>query len=98
MADSTAAGIISAFGTCITAGALVIGVLPAYLRARRDTREMRAEIGRVKETGEQTHKIVNQQRTDMQNYNRALVAALKLAGLEVPIDQSLPDPAEPPAS
>jgi hypothetical protein len=98
MADSTAAGIISAFGTCITAGALVIGVLPAYLRARRETREMKAEIQAVKLTGDQTHKIVNQQQTDLKNYNRALVAALQRAGISIPADQSLPDPAEPPAS
>jgi hypothetical protein len=37
-----------------------------------------------------THKLVNQQRTDLEAYNRALIRALKLAGIEIPIDQSLP--------
>lgn len=34
------------------------------------------------------HKIVNQQRTDMVQYQRALIFALKAAGIEVPVDQS----------
>lgn len=42
-------------------------------------------------TGRATHKIVNQQRTDMLAYNRALVRALRDQGIEVPIDQSLPE-------
>lgn len=35
-----------------------------------------------------THTIVNQQRTDMLNYQAALTAALMAAGVEVPPDQS----------
>jgi hypothetical protein len=38
------------------------------------------------------HKIVNQQRTDMLNYQRALIAALKNHGVDVPDDQSAGDP------
>jgi hypothetical protein len=34
------------------------------------------------------HKIVNQQRTDMLRYQRALIVALKAHGVEVPDDQS----------
>lgn len=37
---------------------------------------------------QEVHKIVNQQRTDMLQYQKALVLALKTAGIEVPEDQS----------
>jgi hypothetical protein len=39
-------------------------------------------------TAKSTHHIVNQQRTDLQNYQRALIRALKAGGIEVPEDQS----------
>jgi hypothetical protein len=42
-------------------------------------------------TSKDTHKIVNQQRTDMMSYNRALLRALKNANVEVPQDQSQPE-------
>lgn len=38
------------------------------------------------------HKIVNQQHTDMKNYQGALIRALEAKGITVPIDQSAPQP------
>jgi hypothetical protein len=38
-----------------------------------------------------THKIVNQAHTDAINYQNALVRSLKAHGIEIPIDQSLPN-------
>lgn len=38
------------------------------------------------------HRIVNQQHTDMKNYQGALIRALEAKGIEVPIDQSAPQP------
>jgi hypothetical protein len=38
----------------------------------------------------ENHVMLNQQRTDSQNYQRALITALKHAGIEVPEDQSNP--------
>lgn len=35
-----------------------------------------------------THKIVNQQQTDLKNYQMALIKALELHNIEVPEDQS----------
>jgi hypothetical protein len=35
------------------------------------------------------HKIVNQQRTDMQRYQEVLLAAMRRAGVEIPRDESL---------
>jgi hypothetical protein len=42
-------------------------------------------------TSKDTHKIVNQQRTDMMSYNRALLRALRDADVTIPQDQSLPE-------
>jgi len=37
---------------------------------------------------QEVHKIVNQQRTDMMQYQKALIAMLKHHGIDVPEDQS----------
>jgi Na+-transporting NADH:ubiquinone oxidoreductase subunit NqrF len=65
------------------ATALGVLVLAAILLLRRTTREVKEEVGKV-------HAIVNQHRTDMLNFQQALVQALVDHGIEVPIDQSLP--------
>jgi hypothetical protein len=41
------------------------------------------------------HKIVNQAHTDLMNYQRALIRYIESKGLDVPADQSVPDPVEP---
>lgn len=81
-APSTWAGIITAAATLMTAvGATVL----AFAQART-LRQVR-----------QVHTIVNQQRTDAMNFQRALIRALVDHGIEVPVDQSLPsDPASTP--
>lgn len=74
MTPSSAAGIITAVGTMITAmGGLVLAftVLIPLLRTARAT-----------------HKLVNQQHTDLKNYQRALVRALVDNNIPVPVDQS----------
>ena len=76
MSGSSWAGIVGAAAGLITAGAAVIGVLPALIKVLRQVKEV--------------HKIVNQQHTDMQRYQAALVSALNKAGVEIPVDQSLP--------
>jgi Na+-transporting NADH:ubiquinone oxidoreductase subunit NqrF len=70
--------IINATGTVFTAVALIITAFAALNRSRR-----------VEGKIDQVHVIVNQQRTDAQNYNRALIAALHKAGVDVPADQSV---------
>lgn len=82
-ASSTAAGIVTAITTSMIAvGGLItaIGVLIPILRQTRETKTTVTEV----------HTIVNQQKTDMQRYQRALVAALHEAGVAIPDDQSLP--------
>ena len=81
------AAVITAVASVLTAlGGLVIavGILIPNLRATREA---------VKKT-EQVHVMVNQQRTDAQNYQAALVRALNDAGITVPLDQSLSPPPE----
>ena len=76
MADSTAAGVITAIATAITAIGGLMLALGVMIPNLRETRKI--------------HVMVNQQRTDMIRYQAALVAALQKAGIEVPADQSLP--------
>jgi Na+-transporting NADH:ubiquinone oxidoreductase subunit NqrF len=78
LSESTTAGVITATGTMFTAVALVITAVAALIRSRR-----------VEGKIDEVHVIVNQQRTDAQNYNRALIAALTSAGVAVPADQSV---------
>lgn len=76
MTSNTTANIITAIAATITAmGGLVVAV-GLLVPTLRGVR--------------QVHTIVNQQRTDMQRYNVALVEVLKLHGIDIPIDQSLP--------
>jgi hypothetical protein len=81
LAPVSITGIITAFATVITALGGLILAIAVLLPLLRETRNV--------------HKIVNQQRTDMMRYQRALLALLKAHGIEPPVDQSL-EP-EPPA-
>jgi hypothetical protein len=75
---TTVVGIITAISTVLTALALVINAITAR---RRDKRiENKVDV---------VHTIVNQQRTDMQRYIRALSNTLKEHGIDLPVDQSL---------
>lgn len=74
MADSTLAGTITAIASIITALALLTGAIPLLLKALRDVKSV--------------HVIVNQQRTDMQRYQRTLIRLLELHDIDVPPDQS----------
>ena len=82
MNPSSLAGIVTAVGACLTAIALVINAITARKR------DLRIE-GKVNTV----HTIVNQQRTDMQRYIRALSATLKAHDIDLPVDQSV-DPDE----
>lgn len=76
--SSTTAGIITAIAAAITAfGGLVLAVTVLIPMLK---------------TVNTTHRIVNQQRTDMQRYIAAQNQLLKKHGIEPPIDQSLPIP------
>lgn len=72
---SSAAGIVTAFGTWFTGIALILTALALLIPILRQTKQI--------------HTIVNQAATDSKNYQAALVRALTAAGIDVPIDQSL---------
>jgi hypothetical protein len=76
MTGSSVAGIITAVGVCITAIGGLVATIGVFIPILRQTKA--------------THKIVNQQHTDMVRYQAALVKALTAAGIAVPEDQSLP--------
>lgn len=77
---------MNAVANVITALALLVGAIPLLIKALSDIRGVKKDIKTV-------HVIVNQQRTDMQRYQRALIAALEKHDIDVPIDQSI-DPGE----
>jgi hypothetical protein len=78
----TWAGIITAFATVITALGLLITALSVFLPILRGTRENKVAIAEV-------HTIVNQQRTDMERYQRALILQIRGEGLDPVVDQSI---------
>jgi hypothetical protein len=78
---STIVGVVTATSTLVIAIGGVITALTVFLPMFRQIK--------------QVHTIVNQQQTDLRNYQRALVAALTKAGVEVPQDQSAPLPDKP---
>lgn len=82
MPASTAAGVISAVAAVFTAVALVITAVATLIRSRK-----------VEAKVDQVHKIVNQQHTDLKNYQRALIRALEAHGITIPVDQSI-EPSE----
>jgi hypothetical protein len=75
-AASSVAGIVTAFSAAVTAIGGVIVVLTVFIPMLRTTKEVKH--------------IVNQQQTDLKNYQRALIDALKIAGVDIPVDQSHP--------
>lgn len=83
MPESTA-GVISAVAAVFTAIALVITAVAGLMAARRTGRKI-----------DSVHAIVNQQQTDLRNYQAALIRALEDKGIEVPVDQSSPAPQPP---
>jgi hypothetical protein len=78
----TWAGIITAFATVITALGLFVTALSVFLPILRQTRETEKKV-------EVVHQIVNQQRTDMERYQRALIAQLRGEGMTPVADQSI---------
>lgn len=76
MAPSTLAGVITAIGVVITALGGLVAAFTVFLPILRNVKE--------------THKIVNQDRTDMLKFQRTLIRTLVAHGIAVPEDQSLP--------
>lgn len=87
------AAVITAFATVITAlGGLVLA-LATYRTAQR-TKATQETAKATEAKVDEVHTIVNQRFTDLQRFNEALVRALRSAGVEVPIDQSIGPPVD----
>jgi hypothetical protein len=89
MQGSSAAGVITAVASVLAAASLVISALALFVPILRKTKAIEAKVESVEAKVDGVHVIVNQQRTDAQNYNLALIAALREANIAVPADQSL---------
>jgi len=76
MTGSSVAGVITAIATVLIALGGVITAVGVLIPILRLSRS--------------THKIVNQEKTNRDNFNRALIRALNDHGITVPIDQSIP--------
>lgn len=81
MTGSSVAGIITAVGTSLLALGGLVTALTTLIPLLKRTKRLESKVDGV-------HTIVNQQRTDMMNYQAALVASLRKAGIEIPVDQS----------
>jgi hypothetical protein len=66
--------------------------IAAKVAARKADKAARAGAAAVK-AAEEVHVMVNQQRTDAQRYTAVLLDSLRAAGLPVPPDVSLDQPA-----
>lgn len=88
--SSVTAQILTATATLFIAAATLLGVIPAVIASLVAARRTRESVADVKAVVDGTHTLVNQAHTDLLRYQATLVAAMKLGGLEIPIDQSLP--------
>jgi multidrug resistance efflux pump len=76
----------------VALGVAALAIFGQWLLKRQDYKRLDELAQRQIEQAEkieQVHKIVNQQRTDMQSYQAVLKAALEHAGVAVPADKSL---------
>jgi hypothetical protein len=81
----TVAGTITAVTGIVTALALLIGAIPLLVKTLADLRK-------AKEAVDAVHIIVNQAKTNSEQYQTALINALLRAGVAVPDDQSKQPP------
>jgi C4-dicarboxylate-specific signal transduction histidine kinase len=87
---STAAGIIAAIGTMLTAASVVITALTLFIPLVRRTRELQRTTEQLDRKTTEVHTLVNQQHTDLTNYQAALLEFIRKQGLTAPDDQSRP--------
>ena len=90
--DSSSAATIAAMAGLVTAVAVLITAVTGLITARRVERK----VDLVHKTGEDNHKMLNQESTDRMNFQRALIRTIRAGGLDVPIDQSVPE--QPPTA
>ena len=72
-----------------TLGVAALAILGQWLLKRQDYKRQDDIETRLADQIQEVHKIVNQQRTDMQSYQAVLKTALEQAGVAIPVDKSL---------
>lgn len=90
MAQSTAAGIVTAFGVLALLMTAIAGLITAFA-ARRTSKRVEARVAETHSAVQEIHVIVNQQRTDMlelivaqRRREQLLETALTMAGVAIP--------------
>jgi hypothetical protein len=73
----------------IALGVAALAIFGQWLLKRQDYKRQDEVARRLEDKIQDVHKIVNQQRTDMQRYQAVLKAALLRANVEIPADESL---------
>lgn len=91
MGSSSVAGVVTAGTALALLLTSLTGLLVAVTKFLPVLRGGARKLDRVADTVDGVHVIVNQQKTDMERYQRALIAALREAGIDVPADQSKAD-------
>jgi hypothetical protein len=91
MAGSSVAGIITAIASGILALAALVSAFTVFIPMARRVRHTEETAERTEQVAKSTHVLVNSRYDNIENFNRALIRALNKHGIEVPIDQSLPD-------
>jgi len=87
---TTLVGIITAIGTVLTALSLVITAVTARNRDNRIERK----VDEAQYINKENHKMLNSEKKERMDYQRALIRFIETKGLEVPIDQSVNDTLE----
>jgi hypothetical protein len=87
VAQSTTAGVITAFGVLALLMTAMAGLITAFA-ARRTSKRVEVKVDLGNEQGRVTHELVNQRFTDMENWNIALQQTILDLGGTVPKDQS----------
>lgn len=91
MTGSSLAGIVTATSAIALLITAISGLIVSITKFLPLVRAGGRKLAEVEQTVAEVHVIVNQQRTDMERYQRALVTALSEAGIAVPVDQSKAD-------
>jgi hypothetical protein len=91
VAGSSIASIITACATLVIAVGGVVTALTLFIPILRNAKEAVKNSKDAVDKTNEVHTIVNQQKTDMQNYQRELIATIQEGGLRIPRDQSIPE-------
>lgn len=91
MAESTWAGYITALAAGLTVLTLIVNSFLAWHRDRR----IEKKVDDVQIINKANHVMLNSEKKERMDYQRALIRFIEEKGLSAPIDQSKPDDKPP---